>query len=377
MPHSHKSRMRTLLLLSLLALTTATARERWTEEKATAWGREQPWLVGANFTPASAINQLEMWQAESFDLKGIDRELGWAEGLGMNTMRVFLHDLLWQQDAAGFSKRLGQFLDLCAKHHIRPMLVLFDSCWDPAPKLGKQHDPRPGVHNSGWVQSPGAAALQDEAQWPRLKAYTQGVIGAFKSDPRILAWDIVNEPDNSNDSSYGRNHLKLEPENKAALGVKLVKAALQWAFDADPSQPVTAAPWLGDWQDVAKMSDMNRHLFTHSDIITFHNYDPAPEFSKRIAALQQFHRPILCTEYMARPQGSTFATILPLGKEAHVGMINWGFVAGKTNTIHPWKTWQEPTKTPEPEVWFHDIFRPDGQPYLPEETTLIKKLTAK
>jgi hypothetical protein len=69
-----------------------------------------------------------MWQADSFDPKRIDLELGWAEGLGMNTMRVFLHDLLWQQDAEGFKRRLDQFLTIAAKHKIKPMFVLFDSC---------------------------------------------------------------------------------------------------------------------------------------------------------------------------------------------------------------------------------------------------------
>ena len=377
--HESCSTMKRFLspLLSLLFSSPLLARDIWTTEQANDWGKKQPWLVGANFTPASAINQLEMWQAETFDTAGIDRELGWAESLGMNTMRVFLHDLLWQQDAKAFQHRVSQFLDLCAKHKIRPMLVLFDSCWDPAPKLGKQREPKPGVHNSGWVQSPGAAALQDAAQWPRLKAYTQGIIAAFKDDARILAWDIVNEPDNANDNSYGRNHLKLEPANKSELGIKLVKEALQWALEANPSQPITSAPWLGEWKDLNKMNDMDRHLFTHSDIITFHNYGLPDDFERRIQALQQFKRPIICTEYMARPVKSTFEGSLPLGKKYNVGMINWGFVAGKTNTIHPWKTWQEPTKGPEPEVWFHDIFRADGTAYRKEEVALIRQLTGK
>lgn len=365
-----------LPLLAAVGLTSFTqAREIWTQAEAQAWGAKQPWLVGANFTPASAINQLEMWQADTFDTAGIDRELGWAQSLGMNTMRVFLHDLLWQQDAKGFQKRIDQFLTICQKHKIRPMLVLFDSCWDPSPKLDKQRDPKPGVHNSGWVQSPGAAALTDAAQWPRLKEYTQGVIGAFKNDDRILAWDIVNEPDNNNGSSYGPGGLKLEPANKSELGIKLVKEALQWAFEASPSQPITSAPWLGDWDNLDKMKDMDRHLFTHSDIVTFHNYGPPEEFEHRVKALEQFKRPIICTEYMARPAKSTFEGSLPIAKKHNVGMMNWGFVAGKTNTIHPWSTWQKPTAGPEPEVWFHDIFRQDGKAYREEEVALIRKLT--
>jgi GH35 family endo-1,4-beta-xylanase len=131
----------------------------------------------------------------------------------MNTMRMFLHDLLWQQDAAGFTKRIDTFLAIADKHHIRPLFVLFDSCWDPFPKLGSQHPPIPGVHNSGWVQSPGARALQDPSKYPALKAYVQGVVGAFANDARILGWDVWNEPDNNNDGSYD----SLEPKNKKEL----------------------------------------------------------------------------------------------------------------------------------------------------------------
>jgi hypothetical protein len=353
------------------------ARDVWTPEQAREWGGKQPWLVGANYTPASAINQLEMWQAESFDPGGIDRELGWAEEMGMNTMRVYLHDLLWEQDAEGFKKRIDQFLTICRKHGIRPMLVLFDSCWDPAPKLGKQREPKPGVHNSGWVQSPAVAVLQDRTQWPRLKAYTQGLITAFKDDERILAWDIVNEPGNANGASYGAGGMKLEPANKPELGFNLVKEALQWAYEADPSQPVTSAPWGGDWSSLEKMDQMARLLFTRSDVITFHCYGNAEDFERRVLALQQLARPIICTEYLARPSGSTFQGNLPIAKKHQVGMINWGFVAGKTNTIHPWRTWQRPTEGPEPRVWFHDILRPDGKAYRQEEVDLIKQLTGK
>ncbi|MGC2477282.1 MAG: 1,4-beta-xylanase, partial [Candidatus Sulfotelmatobacter sp.] len=183
-----------VICIALLIITAAAQNPRWTEQRANDWYAQQPWLVGANYIPKSAINELEMWQQDTFDPTEIDVELGWAESIGMNTMRVFLHDLLWQQDSVGFQKRIDQFLTIASRHHIRPLFVLFDSCWDPKPRLGHQHAPRPGVHNSGWVQSPGAKALADPAQVPRLKAYVQGVVGAFAKDERILGWDIWNEP---------------------------------------------------------------------------------------------------------------------------------------------------------------------------------------
>src|SRR3954463_12544888 len=212
----------------------AAQSSRWSEQQANTWYAAQPWLVGSNYVPESAINQLEMWQGATFHPAEIDKELGWAESLGMNTMRVFLHDLLWQQDAPGFQKRIDQFLSIASRHHIRPLLVLFDSCWDPLPKLGKQHAPTPGVHNSGWVQSPGAKALADPAQEPRLKAYVKGVVGAFAKDDRILGWDVWNEPDNSGGGDYSKSNLKY-PEKLSRVAV-LLPQVFAWAREANPSQ---------------------------------------------------------------------------------------------------------------------------------------------
>jgi len=230
-----------LLIFSIAVVAQATEGLRWSENAANDWYAKQPWLVGSNYIPADAINQLEMWQADSFDPRRIDLEFGWAEGLGMNTMRVFLHDLLWQQDSAGFQKRIDAFLSVAAKHKIKPLFVLFDSCWDPYPKLGKQRDPRTGVHNSGWVQNPGAAALKDATQYPRLEAYVKGVVGAFAHDRRVLGWDVWNEPgDRNEDSDY---YNKLEPPNKADLVLKLLPRAFEWARAAGPDQPLTSGLW--------------------------------------------------------------------------------------------------------------------------------------
>ncbi|MBY0232420.1 MAG: hypothetical protein K2W96_24340, partial [Gemmataceae bacterium] len=197
-------------------------RERWTPEKAANWAKATPWLAGGNYLPASAINQLEMWQKDTFDPDRIDKELGWAEDLGFNSMRVFLHHLLWEDDKEGFLERLDKFLAVCEKRKIRPMLVLFDSCWDPDPKLGKQREPQKGVHNSGWVQSPGSADLKDKKRHKLLEDYVKGVVGRFKDDKRVICWDVWNEPDNTNANSYGDKHLKRELKDKLDLTLPLL-----------------------------------------------------------------------------------------------------------------------------------------------------------
>lgn len=351
--------------------TRGPSASRWSDGKARQWYASEPWLVGSNYITADAANELEMWQADTFDPQRIDRELGWAQGLGMNTMRVFLHDLLWKQDSAGCTKRIDQFLAICHKHNIRPMLVLFDSCWDPFPLLGKQSAPRPGIHNSRWVQSPGAQALEDPSQYRRLEAYVEGVVGAFAHDRRILAWDMWNEPDNTNNSSYGKS----EPPNKVQLVQTLLPRAFRWARLKNPEQPLTSGVWQGDWSDPAKLQPMAKEQLELSDIISFHNYGSPADFEKRIRWLEQYGRPIICTEYMARPENSTFAGILPIAKQYKVGAINWGFVQGKTQTYLPWDSWQQPYVYRAPSVWFHDIFYADGKPYRPAEVQFIRLMT--
>ena len=358
------------LVVVSFQLVFALPSKKWTEAQANAWYRSQPWLVGSNYIPATAINELEMWQAETFDPKRIDTELGWAESLGMNTMRVFLHDLVWKKDPIGFKRRIDTFLSICAKHHIKPMFVLFDSCWDPNPELGKQRAPRPGVHNSGWLQSPGAKALEDPREYPRLEAYVKGIVGAFARDPRILAWDVWNEPDNTNGGSYAKG----EPKNKVQIVLGLLPQAFAWAREVGPQQPLTSGVWKGDWSSNDKMDVMDRLQIYLSDVITFHNYDDGDEFEKRVKWLTRYNRPLLCTEYMARGNKSTFQGTLPIAKKYKVGAINWGLVAGKTQTYLPWDSWQHPYTDREPSIWFHEVFRTDGTPYSTDEVNLIKRL---
>ena len=362
-------RFSVFIFLSVLAVAQTP---QWSAEKANEWYARQPWLVGSNYSPATAINQLEMWQAETFNSDRIDMELGWAEALGMNTMRVFLHDLLWQQDPGGFRKRIDRFLTVAKKHKIRPIFVLFDSCWDPFPDLGQQRNPRPGYHNSGWVQSPGARALADPKQETRLLEYAENVTLAFADDDRVLAWDVWNEPDNTNASSYGRGELR----NKAALVQAFLPKVFHYARAGRPTQPVTSGVWKGDWSAPEKLSPIEKIQLELSDVISFHNYDKPEEFEKRIEWLQSWHRPILCTEYMARGNGSTFQGILPVAKKYNVAAYNWGLVAGKTQTWLPWDSWEHPYTDRQPSIWFHEIFTTNGKPYRLEEVEFIKSITA-
>ncbi|WP_235996759.1 cellulase family glycosylhydrolase [Pseudoxanthomonas beigongshangi] len=362
-----------ILLAATAPMATAADGERWSQAEAKSWYEQQPWLVGANYTTSNAINQLEMFQAESFDPVAIDRELGWArEKFGMNTMRVYLHDLLWKQDQKGFLKRLDQFLVIAAKHGIRPMLVLFDSCWDPDPVLGAQRRPIPGVHNSGWLQSPGRHELVDPANDAHFRAYVQGVVGAFANDKRVLAWDLWNEPDNPG----GGNYMDKQLDREQARIEELLPKVFEWARAKKPIQPLTSGVWIGDdWSPGARsLNAIQRTQLEQSDVITFHNYEQPEAFEARVAQLRGYDRPLICTEWLARGNGSNVDTILPIARRENIGMINWGFVDGAIQTRFPWDSWQRPYTMQEPTLWFHDLLKADGTPYRTREAELFRKL---
>lgn len=347
--------MKKLLLLALLVSQIAFAQTstKWSAKEANEWYARQGWIVGADFLPSTAINQLEMWQADSFDPVTIDRELGWAANIGMNTMRVYLHNLVWEKDAKGFKQRIHTFLTIAAKHHIKPVLVFFDDCWNEEAVYGKQPEPKPGVHNSGWMRSPGKSVHNNSKQWNLLEAYVKDVLTTFKNDSRILLWDLYNEPGNSD---YGLSSLPL------------LKNVFAWAWSVRPSQPISAGVWF------QKYPELNAFQLNNSDVITFHNYEDTSSMIGAIDSLRKRGRPVICTEYMARTNKSNFLTHLPILRKMNVAAINWGLVSGKSNTIFPWGSKEG---SPEPKIWFHDIFRKDGTPFDARETKLIRELSGK
>lgn len=342
---------------------------RWTEARAAAWQTERGWRVGCNFAPSTASNQLEMWQAPTFDPETLDRELGFAASLGFTSMRVFLHDIVWQREAGEFGDRIEKYLDIADRHGIATLFVLFDGVWNPHPRAGAQPEPRPRVHNSCWVQGPGADVLADPARQGALEPYVTGVIDRFRDDPRIDGWDLFNEPDNPN-FAYRSEELT----DKSERACELLTKVFAWARAVDPSQPLTAGVWRNDWGDAARLTPIERLSLDASDIISFHCYGDIDDLTTRVNTLRRYNRPILCTEFMARTAGSTFDPHLGWMKEQGVGAYCWGFAAGRIQTEYGWDSWVK-DYTAEPDPWFHDVVRQDGTPYDAAEAAYIRSLT--
>ena len=340
------------LLAVLVMLGSCGSRkvaDRWTAARANAWYAELPWMAGCDYITSDAINQIEMWSGDTYNAAQIDKEMAWAEELGLNTMRVYLSSVVYENDPDGMKQRMDNFLSICQKHGVRPLFCIFDDCWSPESSYGKQPEPKPGVHNSGWVQDPSAAMRAD-----KVKLYA--LMERFGQDERVLLWDLWNEPGNGD-------------YYEATL--PMLKKVYGWAREANPSQPLT----VGIWNFDDRFLELNAFQLENSDVISYHNYNNVADHEQEVKYLKLLNRPLICTEYMARRRGSTFQSIMPMLKKNKVVAINWGFVSGKTNTIFAWDDPQPDVK--EPPLWFHDILRQDGTPFSQEEVDTIRSLTGK
>jgi len=229
------------------------------------------------------------------------------------------------------------------------------------------------------VASPGRAAVMDRSQWPDFEAYIRDILAQFRDDPRILFWDLYNEPGNGMIFTAGGYE-----EHDPALGEHsrdLMRATFDWAREVRPAQPLT----VGAWRTAPVGSDArpfegdtDRLALELSDIVTYHGYCARVHAEQLIDHLAPLGRPMLTTEWMARAVDSKIADQLALYHARKVGCFNWGLVKGRTQTHLSWPdvlAAQHGAPAGE-DLWFHDIFRPDGTPYDPAETRLISDLTS-
>lgn len=351
----------------LTACHSSQTEYRWSEEKANAWYAAQAWPVGCDYVPAYAGNQIQMWQSETWDAQAIDRELGWAESLGLNSVRIFLHHKVWEAEPEAYFNHLEAFLSIAEKHGISVLMTLFTNGGSEARFVGEKIAPVPGIHNSIWAQTPGISMVNDSSRWHEIETYEKAVLEHFRTDRRILAWCLYNEPENV-------------PECHT---LPLLRKVFSWAREVNPIQPLTATiitnPFHCNPKHYVRFPMIN-FIAENSDIISFHCYDSACVMQDFIHLVQTYNRPVFCTEYLGRPRGSTFEDILPLLKENKIAAYHFGLVHGATQCQYAWNEVVNGEKIPfteEPEIWFHDILYPDGKPWKESECAFIRKLTGK
>jgi hypothetical protein len=336
--------------------------QRWSEKEANEWYDSQPWPVGCVYMPSYGGTPVEIWGKEYFHPEVVDYELGLAENLGFNVIRLFLCDIVWQDDPEGFMERLEKTVQLADKHGMRILMNFFTNGGTiKNPYLGPQPQPVPGIHNSVWMSSPGMNVVNDPAKWPLMERYVKQVITRYKNDRRILAWCLYNEPENT----------------KGFETLPFLETVFRWAREVNPSQPLTspiiALPTWGSYN-----KDISDFVLANSDIISFHCYNALSDCVRFYDYCKQYGRPILCSEWMARTKGSDYPSILPFFKEKKIGCFSYGLVNGKQQCHYPWNPIVDGERVPfteEPELWFHDLFRQDGTPWSEEEISFIKEMT--
>ncbi len=296
-------------------------------------------IRGANYVPSDAVSDTQQWA--EFDAGIVDRELGFAEGLGLNSVRVFLQYLVYEDDPTGMLARFETFLDLAEKHRLSVMPVLFDDCFGPEPGLGRQTgEVQPGAHNPWWQSSPGRSRM-GQGYRPKLRRYVDDFLSAFGRDQRVVAWDLYNEP------------------LSRPYSVALVRDVFAWAREAGPAQPLTTCYYGA----------------LLSDVTTIHPYvSPArepDEIDRILEGALAFGKPVAATEFLGRPNHGELSELLPRFAEHRVGWYFWELMIGENQTRYQWK---HGLAAPEGIV-FQGLLYPDGTPYRDDEVELIRSYT--
>ena len=173
-----------------------TVAGRWSEKQAADWYRQQPWLVGANYTPRAPSTSWRCGRPRpSIQTRSTRSSAGrrhrhehdarlparsalaaGRRGLHEAARRVPAHrrEAQDQTDARAVRLRLGSVAATGqAARRRNPACTTLAGCRARARRR-----------------------CRTRRSSPRLEAYVKGVVGAFANDPRMLAWDIWNEPDN-------------------------------------------------------------------------------------------------------------------------------------------------------------------------------------
>ena len=354
---------------------------RWTKADAGSWWRAQPWICGFNFLPSTAVNFLEFWHRDTYDPATIERELDWASAIGFNAMRVNLHYLVWKHDREGLLERIDRCLDIGARVGIRTVLCLLDDCGfgRAEPRYGPQPDPLPGVHNSRAVASPGRALVMNRSAWPDIETYVRDIVRTFRTDKRVLFWDLYNEPGNR--MEFGPDTYSEFDDALLSHSQALMAACFDWARVETPEQPMTVGAWLTPLPTSMELPYQNmidQQALSLSDLVTFHAYSDSARTSQFVDYLATHDRPMACTEWMARSVDSRIVDQLSMLKRRDIGCFQWGLVKGRSQTHLPWPSglMELLGKSHEDGTWFHDLLDEHGQAYDITEIEVIRTLTS-
>lgn len=368
-----------LALLALPFVTSAARTAPWPKEKAWAWYNQQSWIRGVNYVPSDCLNFVDQWQAFCWEehLKTADRELALAAETGFNTVRLFLSYEVWLYEREGFLKRFDDYLALCARHGLRAIVVVHNDC-APAKEsffLKKMGDQRTvyreqkirsrSAHTGG--KTVGYNILDIPEHTDNLLAMATGIVSLHAHDPRVLFWNVMNEP--------GYNH-------HGTVAAPVLKRMFEALWKVDPEQPLAADLFatLGRGKD----NPAERVARDCSDITSYHCYRDFSFQVERINYLRRnVGRPLINTEWMNRITHNRFQECYPLFYLERIGSVSWGLVrkSDHPSSSDPWPSlWAKYDAGKGDDIdltqWMHDLYRPSLRPYDPREVALIKRVNA-
>ncbi|TGG93538.1 1,4-beta-xylanase [Natronospirillum operosum] len=354
---------------------------RWSAERANAWQQANAWQCGFNYLPRNAVNFPDMWRADNFSPDLIRQELGWARDCGFNSLRTNLPFVVWQHDGAGLLERMEIFLSIASEQGLSVVFCPLDDCEFSGgdPSAGAPPAPVPGLHNSRAVGSPGRRWVMDRPLHHAVVYYVGALVDHFRSDARVLFWDLYNEPGNRMVFAKDGEHSFSQALEQHSMA--LMEAAFRRVRDIDPIQPLTVAAWHmpAPWEPTPTpyyQHPLDQAALEWSDLVSFHAYREPEILNRVLEQLAALGRPMICSEWMARHVNSTIENQLELFCRHNVHCYQWGLVRGATQTHLPWPDvvlrQQVPSERSD-DTWFHDLLEPDGTPHRSEEIGLIRQ----
>jgi hypothetical protein len=323
--------------------------------------KDWSWVQGAIFYPSYALNSVNFWT--EYDTSVVDREISYAKVYGLNTLSIYFNWLAWNADRPLFLKRVEDFLARADKYGLKVFPIFFDNVGNTDPQVA-QLPPKPGVHNSRAMESPswpilsGQYAANVNGIQATLKAYVQDIVNAHPDDPRILFWEVYNEPIRDN----------AEPVNGPAVTDALVRDGYDWVKQTGTKLPVvsTAGDFLGG---------------KYSDFYTYHMYlydaaNAAPQCSNAWGAEGGSEH--LCTETMDRPW-LDLQCLAGYFRSHKTGFTFWEFMIARTQIQFPWSCnagapCVDGGGLPiEPFTPFHGMVFADGHPWSMEDVKTMLK----
>jgi len=305
--------------------------------------------VGANYTAAYAVNQVQFWHDFRPDV--VERELSAAKKyFGITTLRVYLHNVNFDEEKEVFLPNIESFLKICDRHGIRPGFTFFDDCHrHEGIFLDKPTEPVKGYHNGRWAACPQDRERTEE-NLPKFKSYIQDVISPHHEDPRVLWWEIFNEPRMA--SEFSR---------------RLRELGYAWAKEVKPVQPVICC-----WNDSPETDIVNAHNYRAN----FGAWDHQAELNPA--------KGCVFTEagarwYAPRPSNGEPCEVIhwlttrkKAGKYVPGVYLCWELMVGNSNCRWYWGT---PEGTPEPTVPWCGLMWPDATPVSLAEAEAIRRWT--